>query len=454
MILAQVISQAVFFRRPCQKTLAFLLTAVCAVLVAVFTSPQLACATVVRMETTLGTIDIQLYDEEAPKTVANFLLYAGLGMYSTNGVIPTTGFIHRSIPGFIVQGGGYTYEYMITQYVYNHITENLPIPNEFSLSRSNVRGTIAMAKIDGYPDSATSEWFFNLSDDNAQNLDYQNGGFTVFGYVLDKGPGTGMTVVDAIAELEVCQPRYVNNAWDPACTAYNQAFTDLPVMDLSLIDFNSPSGLQPDNLVRITRIPNVTAMRVPSGSRWAVFTADADMTFNFFGSVDSFFGSTDSSISESLLEKFTVPPNTSVHFNNGIFMLRVAGAMGTTGRSLVLYDHADTRPDRYYAYGRTPDNNAEHWYDFSFDGKTGAEIRNDRIILHFIDGKRGDNDLFENGAIEHIGAQAVVTSDASPQAGGCSIVSTPTGTVLAGDWALVTVFLIALGIARKRTFQS
>jgi cyclophilin family peptidyl-prolyl cis-trans isomerase len=402
------------------------------------------------METTLGKIDIQLYDEEAPKTVANFLLYAGLGMYSSNGVIPTSGFIHRSIPDFIVQGGGYTYDFVFGQYVYNHIQENLPIPNEFSLSRSNVRGTIAMAKIDGYPDSATSEWFFNLVDN--PSLDQQNGGFTVFGHVLNKGPGTGMAVVDAIAELEVCQPRYVNDAWDPACSVYSQAFTDLPVMDLSLIDFNSPSGLDPSNLVRVTRIPNVTAMRVPSDSRWAVFTADADMTFNFFGTVDSFFGSADSSIAVSLLEKFTVPPNTSVHFNNGMFMVSVAGAMGATGRILTLYDHAVTRPSHYYAYGRTPDNNAEHWYDFSFDGETGAEIKNDRIILHYIDGKRGDNDLSENGVIEHIGVQAVVTTvdGGSAQGGGCSIATKPSPTSRGGDWVLVSMFLIILALARRR----
>jgi cyclophilin family peptidyl-prolyl cis-trans isomerase len=328
-ILKQVISRAVLIRRPHRKTLAFLRTTACVVLAAVFISPQLASATVVRMEISYGTnqgiIDIELYDDEAPKTVANFLLYAGLGMYSSNGVIPTHGFIHRSIPDFIVQGGGYTYDFVFGQYVYNHITENLPIPNEFSLSRSNVRGTIAMAKIDGYPDSATSEWFFNLSDDNALNLDYENGGFTVFGHVLDKGPGTGMDVVDAIANIEVCQ----------GCTFYNPAFTDLPV-----INFDYSVGLRPGNLAHVTRIPNVTAMRVPSDSRWAVFTADADMTFNFFGTVDSFFGSADSSIAVSLLEKFTVPPNASVHFNNGMFMVSVAGAMGATGRILTLYDHA------------------------------------------------------------------------------------------------------------------
>ena len=63
--------------------------------------PQLAAATTVRMVTTLGTIDIELYDDQAPKTVTNFLRYAGRGDYNNN-------VIHRSVPGFIIQGGGHT----------------------------------------------------------------------------------------------------------------------------------------------------------------------------------------------------------------------------------------------------------------------------------------------------------------------------------------------------------
>jgi cyclophilin family peptidyl-prolyl cis-trans isomerase len=144
-----------------------------------------ANSTVVRFNTVSGTIDVRMYDTATPLSVANFLNYLNSGRY--NGT-----FIHRSIPGFVIQGGGYTYDAETGSAP--HIATFAPVQNEFGIS--NVRGTIAMAKLGGDPNSATSEWFFNLSD-NSSNLDNQNGGFTVFGRVV----ASGMTVVDAIAAL-------------------------------------------------------------------------------------------------------------------------------------------------------------------------------------------------------------------------------------------------------------
>jgi cyclophilin family peptidyl-prolyl cis-trans isomerase len=153
-------------------------------LIAMLVAPALSSATVVRMQTTLGVIDVQLFDAAAPLTVANFLSYANSGAYNSS-------FFHRSVPGFIIQGGGFTYDTQV-----NTIPTKPPVVNEFSASRSNLRGTIAMAKLGSDPNSATDQWFFNLAN-NASNLDNQNGGFTVFGQVI----GEGMKVVDAIAAL-------------------------------------------------------------------------------------------------------------------------------------------------------------------------------------------------------------------------------------------------------------
>ena len=161
---------------------------------------------VVRMETVLGEIDLELYDEVAPKTVENFLEYVDRQAYDGT-------FIHRSVPGFIIQGGGF----FLNDGVGEHIPVDPPVVNEFNIS--NTRGTIAMAKLGGDPNSATSEWFFNLAD-NSANLDGQNGGFAVFGRVL----GDGMEVVDAIAALPTV------NAGGP--------FGDLPVRDYASGDLN------------------------------------------------------------------------------------------------------------------------------------------------------------------------------------------------------------------------
>lgn len=143
-------------------------------------------ATVVRMTTSLGTIDVNLYDELTPITVANFLSYVDSQAYNGS-------YVHRSVPGFIVQGGGYTYDETDGL---SAVTKGAAIANEPTYS--NIRGTIAMAKLGSSENSATSEWFFNLNN-NASNLDLQNGGFTVFGEVLLDD----MDVVDAIAGLSI-----------------------------------------------------------------------------------------------------------------------------------------------------------------------------------------------------------------------------------------------------------
>ena len=136
----------------------------------------------VRLDTNMGVIEINLRPDVAPIHVENFLQYVNDGDYNNS-------FIHRSIAGFIVQGGGFIF----TNQLFDYVPVDPAIVNEFALS--NIRGTVAMAKVGSDPNSATSQWFINLAD-NASNLDFQNGGFTVFGEV-----SVGMDVADAIAEL-------------------------------------------------------------------------------------------------------------------------------------------------------------------------------------------------------------------------------------------------------------
>ena len=142
-----------------------------------------ALASSVTLKTVMGDIVIELYEEETPETVANFLNYVRDGDFNSS-------FVHRSDPGFIIQGGAYTF----VEGVVTPIPTDPTVVNEPGIS--NLRGTIAMAKRSGDPNSATSQWFINLAD-NAAILDDQNGGFTVFGEVT----GNGMDVVDSIAAL-------------------------------------------------------------------------------------------------------------------------------------------------------------------------------------------------------------------------------------------------------------
>lgn len=171
-----------------------------------------------RFRTGAGDIVVQLYEHEKPITVANFVKLAEAGAYQNC-------FFHRCVPGFIVQGGGFsTVNPASTNLFLSYVpTPNFgAITNEYSIGAhySNVYGTIAMAKVAGNPDSATSQWFFNLAD-NSENLDSQNGGFTVFGRVV-----SGFNVLQAFNTLSM------SNGIVDLTQFYGagaSAFSDLPV---------------------------------------------------------------------------------------------------------------------------------------------------------------------------------------------------------------------------------
>lgn len=139
----------------------------------------------VRMKTSKGVIEVELYPDKAPKTVENFLRYVREGFY--DGTI-----FHRVVPNFVIQGGGFDAEM-------RRKPTHAPIPNEADNGLKNERGTLAMART-GDPHSATSQFFINTRTNSF--LDHRDKtprgwGYAVFGRVVK-----GMDVVDQIAKVK------------------------------------------------------------------------------------------------------------------------------------------------------------------------------------------------------------------------------------------------------------
>ena len=192
-------------------------------------------------------VDIELYDAITPITVTNFLKYVE-DVPGISGGRYDGSFFHRKLDNFVLQGGGYTFDSSLGDFIFDaanviysgglqRIETFPPIINEFQgAGLSNLRGTIAMAKSPGDPNSATSQWFINLGD-NSANLDQQNDGFTVFGRVLDNG----MDNIDLISTIPVFD-----------ITAIHPVFTDIP-----LSTYVSGNMVLQDNLVRINAVTRI-----------------------------------------------------------------------------------------------------------------------------------------------------------------------------------------------------
>ena len=136
----------------------------------------------VKLETSAGAIVLMLRPDAAPATVANFERYVRSGFY--DGTI-----FHRVIPGFMIQGGGFTTTMQKKQ-------TSPPITNESDNGLHNDRGTIAMARTSD-PDSATSQFFINLANNGYLDGTQGRPGYAVFGKVIQ-----GMAVVDAISKVD------------------------------------------------------------------------------------------------------------------------------------------------------------------------------------------------------------------------------------------------------------
>jgi len=136
----------------------------------------------VTFETTKGNVKIDLYTTKAPVTVENFLSYVDDGHY--DGTI-----FHRVISGFVIQGGGFTKDM-------KQKDTRAPITNEADNGLQNLRGTLSMARTQDI-NSATSQFFVNLSDNDALDHGDRDFGYAVFAEVVE-----GMDVVDAIAAVD------------------------------------------------------------------------------------------------------------------------------------------------------------------------------------------------------------------------------------------------------------
>ena len=137
------------------------------------------------IETSMGTITVELDDTKAPVTVMNFIEYVKSGHY--DGTI-----FHRVIDGFMIQGGGFTKDM-------NQKETRAPIKNEAANGLKNARGTLAMART-MIVDSATSQFFINLVDN--EFLDYRGPDPRMFGYAVFGKVTDGMEVVDRIAKVK------------------------------------------------------------------------------------------------------------------------------------------------------------------------------------------------------------------------------------------------------------
>ena len=235
-----------------------------------------------RIATTLGTFDIILFSIATPLTVDNFIDYVDAGEYDNS-------FFHRSPADFVVQGGGFKHT---TGGGFTRVTTFGPVNNEPGIS--NLRGTVAMAKLGGDPNSATSQFFVNMNN-NAANLDAQNGGFTVFGRI----PEAGMIVVDKISALPV-------RDYNITIGAETQVLTDVPVNATT-----APGTLNPAQLVKISSVTAAPILTYQVTSQSPAI-ATASMTGTDITITGVATGSTTIEVKATDLDGLTVTQNIAV----------------------------------------------------------------------------------------------------------------------------------------------
>jgi len=453
-------------------------------LLAAFVSMPTAANTILLMKTDsgftdIGFVEIELFDTNAPETVANFLNYVNaLPDRNYDGT-----FIHRSDPGFVLQMGGFVFDPAQGDFFAEgtrHIPEDPPVINEFDpLTMSNIRGTIAMAKLAGDPDSATSEFFFNLAD-NSENLDNQNGGFTVFARVI-----SGQDVIDAIVEEQRCSEYF-----SPASNQCNEIipFDNTPLLNMIVDDPLIPTAFRdpvaPQNLIKILSIgidtdDDKVIDRVedagPNGGdgnsdgiadsaqghvaslpdiRNSYITVEANplQVLRVLGFDEGTLGLDEGT--DYLAQADPLSSLNGLNFVYGFLSFDVLEVVVGGNAVIKIIVPNDESPKKYFKFGPTPDNPVDHLYEFDFDGETGAEFDGNVVTLHFVDGKRGDSDLLENGVISDPGTPALraANSGTGGGGGGCSLRTRDAQAGQAGAWLLLCLFVLYTGWRRHKKY--
>jgi cyclophilin family peptidyl-prolyl cis-trans isomerase len=185
--------------------------------------------TLAQFRTVFGDIEMELYDQDKPVTVQNFKRYIQSGRYQD-------GFSHRLVPNFVIQGGGFTMTNRGTASpAILDVPTYPPITNEFSIGRrlSNIYGTIAMAKVGGDTNSATSQWFINLTNNAFLDATNANNLFVVFGQVV-----RGTNILNILKNFQYWNGTQTSNLVYDQSYYWGSVFETLPLLYPSLAETN------------------------------------------------------------------------------------------------------------------------------------------------------------------------------------------------------------------------
>jgi len=339
-----------------------------------------------RIPTSSGDLYVELRDDIAPITVANFQAYSASGEYDQS-------IFHRSVAGFVIQGGGFKLPFNGSSPPTAVVTQPA-ILNEYSIS--NLRGTLAMAKLGGDPNSATSQWFINMAD-NSANLNNQNGGFTAFAEVL----GDGMSVADSLAS----QPLWNFTAqWGatfseiPMQPAYGG--TSFPV-DSDAVFFNAPSTISHCKAVPNSSLTAYVKVAVSSsntsvatasisGGKVLVDPASAGTTSLTLVGTDPYGNSATSTIQVDVTSSFSSLPSVKGDFNRD-GSPDIVYRNPTTGQVTINYMR-----DNVFETGGTSTAVANNAWglvgtgDFNKDGNEDMLYRNlttGQAVIHYMQGR-------------------------------------------------------------------